>query len=133
MPSDWHQTGIPAAPLAVRWTVGDVSDAGFEALGLSIHGAVRLFGPEARYDVCVNSLAVEETRRRTGPVPDGVAWRAVAGELPGSLRPFLDAGMSEGTAWKLVPLRLHADAFELALDNDVVLWRPPEAIRRWLA
>ena len=122
-----------AAPLCIRWTVGDVSPAGFEALRLSVHGAFRLFGPKARYVVCVNSLAPEEARRRAGPVPSQVTWRRIAGHLPAALRPFLDSGMSEGTAWKLVPLRIDPDAFELALDNDVILWRLPEALRRWLA
>ena len=133
VPYDLRQGDGRDATVAVRWTVGDVSDAGFEALRISIHGAVRLLGPAARYDVCVNSLPVEEARRRTGPVPACVSWRAVRGKLPAALRPFLDAGMSEGTAWKLVPLRLHPGAFELALDNDVVLWCLPEALRRWLA
>ena len=121
------------APLCLRWTVGDVSRAGFEALRLSLHGARSLFGPAACYVVCVNGIAPLEAARRTGPIPPEVAWRAVAPELPPELRPFLDAGMSEGTGWKLVPLRLDPTAFELALDNDVILWRLPEAIRRWLA
>ena len=124
---------FPAAPVAIRWTVGDVSPAGFEALRLSIHGAYRLFGPEARYDICVNMIAPEEAQRRTGPVPARVRWRCVPPELPPALRPFLDSAMSEGTAWKLVPLRLYPEAFELALDNDVILWSLPEAIERWLA
>lgn len=119
--------------MAVRWTIGDVSPAGFEALRLSIHGACRLLGPEARYDVCANTIPPEEARRRTGPVPPEIRWREVEPDLPAPLRPFLDAGMSEGTAWKLLPLRLHPDAFELALDNDVILWRLPEAVERWLA
>ena len=43
------------SPLAVRWTIGDVNPAGFEALRLSIWGACRLFGPEGQYAVCVNT------------------------------------------------------------------------------
>lgn len=118
--------------LCVRWTLGDVSPAGFEALRLSIHAAVALFGAGARYAVCVNSIDPEEARARTGAVPDRVDWIAVRGEPPLALAPFLDAGMSEGTAWKLLPLRLAPDAFELSLDNDLVLWELPEALRRWL-
>ena len=121
-----------AALPVVRWTIGDVSPPGFEALRLSIFGALHVFGPQARYVVCVNSLAPEEAQRRTGPVPDVVAWERVEGELPPELRGFLNAGMSEGTAWKFVPLRVDPDAFELALDNDVILWEMPVAVRRWL-
>lgn len=122
-----------APPLRIRWTVGDVSPAGFEALYLSIHGALRLFGEGAIYDVCVNTIPPGEARARTGPVPDLVRWRRIGLPLPAMLAPFLDHGMSEGTAWKLVPLRLDPEAFELALDNDVILWDLPAAIRRWLA
>jgi hypothetical protein len=124
-----------AAPgrVCVRWTVGDVSPAGYEALRLSIHGALRLFGPETRYEVCVNTLTEIEARSRTGPVPEQVRWRRVEADLPAPLRAFLDGGMTEGTAWKLLPVRLDPDAFELALDNDVILWALPPALARWLA
>lgn len=121
------------APLSIRWTIGDVSPAGFEALRLSVHGARRLFGRRAMYTICVNTLTVEEARRRAGPLPDEAAWRRIEGGVPDCLRPFLSDDMSEGTGWKLVPPRLHADAHELALDNDVILWDLPEALRRWLA
>jgi hypothetical protein len=33
--------------LAVRWTVGDASARGYEALRLSIQDAYNLFGPDA--------------------------------------------------------------------------------------
>jgi hypothetical protein len=35
-------------PLGIRWTIGDVSEAGFEALRLSLHAVVRLFGLRAK-------------------------------------------------------------------------------------
>jgi hypothetical protein len=118
--------------LCLRWTIGPVSAAGFEALRLSIHGACRLFGREAEYVVCVNGIPPEEARRRTGAVP-AVRWTVAPATPPGPLGRFLDAGMSEGTAWKLLPPRLRPDAFELSLDNDVILWSMPAALRRWLA
>lgn len=34
--------------LGIRWTIGDVTGAGFEALGLSIEGARRVFAPDTR-------------------------------------------------------------------------------------
>lgn len=37
--------------VGVRWTIGDVSDEGFEALRLSVWGAFRLFGEDAVYAV----------------------------------------------------------------------------------
>lgn len=120
-------------PLCVRWTVGDVSPAGFEALRLSVHGATQLFGSHAAYTICVNSVAVDDARRRAGSLPDGVTWRRVERLIPPVLRPFLKDGMSEGTGWKLVPPQLDGSVRELALDNDVILWDLPEALSAWLA
>ena len=37
--------------LGVRWTIGDVSDAGFEALRYSIWSMWKLFGDNAKYAV----------------------------------------------------------------------------------
>jgi hypothetical protein len=48
------------------------------------------------------------------------------------LREHLDAGMAEGVAWKFAPLQAFDDRHELALDNDVILWEMPPAIRDWL-
>lgn len=118
--------------LAVRWTIGDVAPLGFEALRLSIHGAVRIFGPEAAYIVYVNSIPVGEAIARTGPTPAGIDWRAAPAELPKVLRGRVDGGMAQGAAWKLAPLLACPDRHELALDNDVILWEAPSAIRRWL-
>ena len=70
--------------LGVRWTTGDASARGFEALRLSLWGAFRLFGPNAEYVVCVNRIDAAEARARTGHVPDAVDWRA-PGEVPGFL------------------------------------------------
>ena len=120
------------AALGIRWTLGDVSSPGFEALRLSIHGAVRVFGPDCAYIVYVNTIPVSEAKARTGEVPSAVEWRAVPAKLPEVLRGLLDGGMAEGVAWKLVPLSAFPDRHELALDNDVILWEQPEAIRGWL-
>lgn len=117
--------------IGVRWTIGDVSPHGFEALRLSLWGAWRLFGPEAAYAVVVNAVAVDEARARTGPAPAGVEWRP-ADTLPAVLRPHLDHGMAEGVAWKLAPPRCFPDRYELSLDNDCILWDIPEAVRAWL-
>jgi hypothetical protein len=121
------------AGIGLRWTVGDVSALGFEALRLSIWGAWRMFGPDAAYAVCINSLPLAVARERTGDVPDAVAWHVCDGRMPAFLRAHLDDGLAEGVAWKFAPLRLFPDRFEIALDNDCILWAMPAAIRRWLA
>lgn len=119
--------------LTVRWTIGAVSDFGFEALRLSIWGAWHLFGSAARYLVCVNSVPLGEARSRTGSVPEGVAWRAVDRELPDFLAPHLDTGMAEGVGWKLAPVRVDPTRHGLALDNDFILWELPPTLEAWLA
>ena len=116
----------------IRWTMGDVSAEGFEALRLSIWGAVRLFGAHATYAVCVNSVSTECAKQLTGAVPTRVAWLDATGCLPEWLHGYLDGGMAEGVGWKLAPLRIFPERYEIALDNDCILWRMPDALCRVL-
>lgn len=118
--------------LVVRWTIGDVSHQGFEALRLSVCGAVHVFGGSADYIVCVNSVPLEEARARAGALPDVVRWRDVTDELWPAITPYVDRGMAEGVAWKFAPTRVHPNGYELALDNDCILWSLPDAARTWL-
>lgn len=122
-----------ARALGIRWTIGDVRRRGFVALRLSILGAHRLFGGDARYVVCVNSIPVERARALCGDVPREIAWERVPDEPPAWLRAHLGPTMADGVAWKLSPLRRFPDALELSLDNDVVLWSLPPALQAWLA
>ncbi len=119
--------------VALRWTVGDVSPRGFAALRLSILGARQAFGADARLVVCVNTIDVATARTRTGPVPKDALWYRSDGQIPGFLRNHLGPGLAEGVAWKFAPMRLFPDDWEIALDNDCVLWTLPEAVRAWLA
>jgi hypothetical protein len=126
-----YQAGIP---LAIRWTIGDVSARGFEALRLSAWGAWRVFGPSASYVVCVNSITVDEARRRAGPVPEGICWLQVTRQdIPAFLVPLLARNMSAGSGWKFAPLRVFPDRAEISLDNDVILWEMPQSISAWIA
>ncbi|HEY8483695.1 MAG TPA: hypothetical protein VIL13_03725 [Longimicrobiales bacterium] len=119
--------------LGIRWTIGDVSPFGFEALRLSIWGAWKLFGPSAAYVVCVNTVPVDRARAWTGDIPPGVRWhRSTRAQIPGFLRTRIDPGMAEGVGWKFAPIRLFPDRYELSLDNDCILWETPAAIREWL-
>jgi hypothetical protein len=122
------------ARLGIRWTIGDVSERGFDALRLSIAGALRVFGAGARYAVCVNSIPPEAAEARIGVLSEAVSWHSSDGAMPDFLRRRLDARLAEGVAWKFAPLRLFPDDFhELSLDNDCILWRAPAAVGQWLA
>lgn len=80
----------------------------------------------------MNTIDVGEAKRRTGDVPDGVQWHAIEHQVPEVLRPFLDGGMTQGTGWKFIPPLLDKSTKELAIDNDVILWALPPAIRKWI-
>jgi LmbE family N-acetylglucosaminyl deacetylase len=124
--------GTPRRALLVRWTVGDVSREGFDALRLSTWGGRRVFGAEARYVVCVNTIPVSRARALTGPVPPGIAWLDVSDRLCPVIAEYTDEGMAEGVGWKYAPSRVDPEAYELHLDNDCILWAMPDAVRRWL-
>jgi hypothetical protein len=119
--------------VGIRWTIGAVAPEGFDALRLGIWGAHRVFGPRAAYMVCANSMTAAEARERTGDVPGDVEWVAASGALPHWLLPHVDVtGMIEGKAWKLDPLQVYPDRWELSFDNDCILWEMPDSIRSWL-
>jgi hypothetical protein len=122
-----------AERLALRWTIGEVRDRGFEMLRLSITCAFRLFGPLAKYVVCVNSLPENLVRERTGSLPVAVEWIEVdRHDFPEMLLTYFDESVIEGMGWKLAPLRIYPERYELALDNDCIMWKAPEGMRQWL-
>lgn len=118
--------------IGLRWTIGDVSEAGFEALRLSLWGAWNIFGPDAAYAVCVNSIPLLRACAQTGDVPEKVIWHDATSEVPWFIKTHLDDGMAQGVGWKFAPLQLFPDRYELALDNDCILWEMPPAIHSWL-
>lgn len=121
-----------ANAIGIRWTIGDVSDEGFEALRLSVWGAYRAFGEAAAYAICVNTVPLASAKLRTGALPAECSWHEVTCEVPSFMAPYLGTGMAEGAAWKLAPLQMFPDRHELSLDNDCVLWSVPDPVRRWL-
>jgi hypothetical protein len=119
--------------VGVRWTIGDVSDEGFEALRLSIWGAAKSFGSDAAYAICFNSVPLGYAQDRTGELPPAVQWIESSECFAPWLRPHLDRRMAEGVGWKFSPLRLFPDRYEIALDNDCILWKLPHALEVTLA
>lgn len=107
--------------LTLRWTIGEVRERGFEMLQLSIACAYGLFGPSAKYLVCVNTLSTMEAQERTGDLPVAVEWIGVTrDDLPRVVQKYFDESVIEGMGWKLAPLRTYPERYELALDNDCI-------------
>jgi hypothetical protein len=124
---------MAASTLGIRWTIGDVSVEGFEALRLSILGAYRIFRRTAAYAVCVNCVPVSYAQDMTGDLPVPVSWiESSVKLLPDWLSPRFDRGMAQGVAWKFAPLRVFPGCYELSFDNDCILWELPEPLRRAL-
>lgn len=116
----------------MRWTVGDVSARGFQALRLSILGARRVFGSNTAYAVCLNSVPLATAQARLEDAAEMVEWHVADGSIPEFIKHRLDPGLADGMAWKLAPLRLFRDRFEISLDNDCVIWRLPRSMAIWL-
>ncbi len=86
--------------IGVRWTIGDVSDRGFEALRLSILGAFRIFGADAAYVVCANTVPLDVVRLRLGEIPERTGLLDVTRSLAPVVTPHLDEALAEGVGWK---------------------------------
>jgi hypothetical protein len=119
--------------LGVRWTIGDVSAEGFEALRLSIWGCHRIFGDAASYAVCFNGIRRELLSEALGALPCQLELHDSTLELPLWLRERLAPNLGQGVAWKFAPLHMFEERHELSLDNDCILWDMPAALREWLA
>jgi hypothetical protein len=118
--------------VGVRWTVGDLSTRGWEAIRVSVHCAVRLFEPRTEYVICVNTVVLESAQERAGVIAECVRWLEVSSaDVPSFLLPPRTA-TAQGVGWKLVPTRIFPDAYELSLDNDCILWQKPTVLDQWL-
>src|SRR5205814_9388016 len=83
--------------------------------------------------VCCSWLRLGVARAGLADGACGVRLLSVTREdVPSSLRTAFDSTMAEGVAWKLAPLRVFPDLWEISLDNDCILWDLPDGMRRWL-
>lgn len=112
----------------VRWTMGDVSEAGHEILRESVRCFAAIY-PEFDRIICHNHLDElyllgidAELRNQT--LADAPCVLA---------EPIDNYEESTGCGWKLCPPRLRPDSHELWLDNDLVICKRIEEIDRWLA
>lgn len=116
-------------PLA-RWTMSNVSSAGFEILHESFKWFSQVY-PEFDRILCYNNVAEELME------PFSVyaqLYKQTDNDLPCSIMgPDDDVEVATGSGWKLAPHRLRNEACELFVDNDVVIRERLPSIDAWLA
>lgn len=99
----------------IRWTIGEVSDHGFACLKFSVKKVIEMYGRRNfEYFICHNG----ESESRLRPCVSGVGLLRQE-EFTDSLP--TPPGGSFGVSWKLYPPRIDLDAYEIFMDNDVVL------------
>ena len=92
----------------LRYTIGNVCEAGFEILGHSVRTAKKFY-PD--FDICITCNNVNGSNLSFVESLGTEIYIQTGKEL--NLRP-------QGTAWKLYPPRLRIDAHEIAVDNDII-------------
>lgn len=119
---------IDYSNLIIRWTFGETKERptslqAYDMLECSLLFALKLF-PNAEmfivYNSLSNSLSLEKLKRIS------------------SNKAILLEGKKEwnndmkNSFWKYIPLRIKSDKYELILDSDIVFWKVPETINKWL-
>jgi hypothetical protein len=105
------------AKTIVRWTLGNVSDQGFDCLRLSIKKMMGMYGtekfdyflchnnvPKSRLDLIHKDVELLDQGRFTESLP-----------IPPSNK--------FGVSWKLYPPRIDMDRNEIFMDNDLILYK----------
>lgn len=93
-------------PLA-RWTIGNVSDIGFEILSYSVKYFRKLY-PEFDCIICYNEI----TEEKISILVDKFLQTHDCCKIP--IKPY-------SNAWKLFPPRLRINSHELFIDNDLII------------
>ncbi len=119
--------------LVIRWTFGEWAERRTDPQGLSLlHTSIRfaqLLFPTANFVICYNNLIWSRPQVEAIAAESGVAMFDSEPHLPQHLR----SNIVKNSWWKYAPPRLNPDGFEFVLDNDVILWRRPLALDKWLA
>ena len=105
----------------IRWTIGPVSEDGFKCLNFSVFQFRKLYKDYFRYVICHNGLS--DGQKKLLPDVELVDQSMFISSLP---------VFHCGPAWKLYPPRLSIESHEIIIDNDVVIYKKPEAIAEFL-
>ena len=101
-----------------RWTIGPVSQAGYECLALSI-ASFQLHHPNTKIVICHNCPKIN--------------CQNVVSRFPEAIfidqRSYAQSDIPPmGVAWKLYPPRISPDDHELCIDNDIIFTEPLDEI-----
>lgn len=106
-----------------RWTIGNVSEVGWEILSESVRLATKVY-PEFDFVICHNNLTPEkENVLRKFSIPL-LRQDDLVEPNRSSKNDFF---------WKLVPPRIRLDSYELWVDNDLVICDCIPQIDEWLS
>lgn len=120
--------------ITIRWLIGETNDnpirsVGYELLNMSIKFASLVF-PNAKRVINISDLTLglnkikrisEETQTPYTMIRDNP-------NIPPSIS-YVRFGHG---FWKYIPLRLNRGGFDLIMENDVILWRPPSKLAQWI-
>lgn len=114
----------------MRWTMGNVSEAGWECLSESIRVTTKVY-PEFDFVICHNNLSSEQVTRLSKM---GIQlYCQKKEEIVINYRS--DEKTIESVVdyfWKLAPPRLRPEAHEVWIDNDIIISERIEEIDNWL-
>ncbi|RTK95658.1 MAG: hypothetical protein EKK64_06180 [Neisseriaceae bacterium] len=102
----------PVKPL-IRWTVGPVSNNGFECLNHSFKMLYKLYGDSFKYLVCYNNLTDAQVKNL--PPVERINQNKITNKIPINFP-------KKNPAWKLYSPRFNMNGYEILLDNDVVIY-----------
>lgn len=117
--------------IVIRWTFGEtkarpLSPQALDMLETSIKFAKLIF-KNARFVVCYNNLS-PDTLEKLKKIVIETEIKAI--DVTGFLPRHLARTDVKNSWWKYVIPRLDNDAYEIIMDNDVILWRAPPTLKR---
>lgn len=114
--------------LIIRWTFGETfarptSLQAFDMLSCSVSYAKLLF-PNSQLAIVYNSLKSNQSLVKLKEIGKDV-------QLIESKADFKEY-KNKNSFWKYFPLRLDNSKYELVLDSDIILWKIPLTLLKWL-
>ncbi len=120
--------------IVVRWTFGAtksrmLSSQALDLLDLSVKFAILLFKATSRnikFIICYNNLndyVLDEVQKISAV--NGIFSMDVSDLLPNEL----GNEDSKNSWWKYAPPRIDEEAYEIIMDNDVIIWGIPETLK----